>query len=162
MKDKRTIFLRIGIVIVIALAITYFITGKNNNQDSIKFKEEYEELNGTIREKDGKKIRSVTIPENNPMIYSDEDEIVDMINNKETFVVYFGFEDCPWCRSIIPNLIEAANDLVQEAHCGVSVKSEDINDIVNGIKQLMNMSENARIKLGQNGKKYHQDLMVLK
>ena len=53
--------------------------------------------------------------------------------------------------------VEAANDLVQEAHCGVSVKSEDINDIVNGIKQLMNMSENARIKLGQNGKKYVVD-----
>lgn len=128
MKDKRTIFLIIGIVIVIALAITYFITGKNNNKDSIKFKEEYEELNGTIREKDGKEIRSVTIPENNPMIYSDEDEIVDMINNKETFVVYFGFEDCPWCRSVIPNLIASANDLGLEKIYYVNVK--EIRDTI--------------------------------
>ena len=33
-----------------------------------------------------------------------------MIDNGDTFVVYFGFESCPWCRSVVTNLIDAAKD----------------------------------------------------
>ena len=31
-----------------------------------------------------------------------------MIDNKETFVVYFGFAKCPWCRSVLPTLIDVS------------------------------------------------------
>lgn len=110
MKDKKTMFLIIGLLILLVLVGDYFLTVKNNT-DAKKFKQEYESLNGTIREKDGKTIRNITIPLNNPMVYITEDEVVEMINNKDTFLIYFGFEDCPWCRSVLPNLIEAANDL---------------------------------------------------
>jgi predicted bacteriocin transport accessory protein len=81
--------------------------GKN---DAIKFKEEYEALNGTTS-KSGSKIRELTIDENNPIIYKTADEVVEMIENKETFVVYFGFAACPWCRSVLPTLFKVSNDL---------------------------------------------------
>ena len=78
--------------------------------DALKFKEEYESLNGTKSES-GKTIRTITIDEDNPFVYKDASDIVNMVQNKESFVVYFGFSSCPWCRSVLPNLIKASNDL---------------------------------------------------
>ena len=92
--SKKNIIIVILIVVITLFALASIITIYNSkNSDAIKFKEDYESLNGTTREKDGKTIRSITIPKNNPMVYSDADKIVDMINNKETFVVYFCFND---------------------------------------------------------------------
>ena len=94
--------------------------------DAMKFKEEYESLNGTTREKDGKTIRTISISEDNPIVYADCEDIVEKINNKDTFVVYFGFSDCPWCRSIVPTLLEVADDLNISTIYYVDVK--DIRD----------------------------------
>lgn len=127
MKNKKTIAIIIALIVLIILVGIYFLTEKSSS-DAAKFKEEYETLNGTIREKDGKTIRSITIPINNPMVYATEDEVVEMINNKETFLIYFGFEDCPWCRSILPNLIKAANDLKLNKIYYVNIK--DIRDTI--------------------------------
>ena len=111
MKNKKILILIPLIIVAIILIVgLYFITKSNLTGDAIKFKKEYESLNNTKTES-GKNIRNITIPSNNPIIYKTEDEIVDMINNKETFVVYFGFPNCPWCRSVLPNLLEAASDL---------------------------------------------------
>lgn len=72
------------------------------NTDAIKFKEEYESKNTDAR--------VLNISEDNPFIYSSAEDIVKRINNKETFIVYFGFETCPWCRSIIETAITSAKD----------------------------------------------------
>lgn len=85
-------------------------TSQNVESDAMKFKTEYESLNGTIREKDGKTIRTITIDEDNPIVYASDEEILNKIQNGDTFVVYFGFSDCPWCRSIVPTLIQVAKD----------------------------------------------------
>ena len=79
---------------------------KEQNKNALKFKEDYESLNGeTLGEN---KIRELSIPEDNPFIYKSAEDIVDMINNSETFIVYFGFNKCPWCRSVLPTMIESA------------------------------------------------------
>lgn len=119
---ERSEILKKYIQLVLIFVVCLFtLTACNNNSnnskknieetDAIKFKEEYEKLNGTIREKDGKTIRSIDITKDNPFKYKTDDEIVQSINNKETFIVYFGFNDCPWCRSVVPTLIEVAKDL---------------------------------------------------
>lgn len=148
MKDKKTIILLISLIILLILVATYFTTGKNNNQDAIKFKQEYESLNGTTREKDGKTIRSITIPRNNPIIYSDEDEVIEMIETKKTFLIYFGFEDCPWCRSVIPNLISAANDLDLDKIYYVNVKEiRDTIEFKNGKLETTKKGTNGYYEL---------------
>ena len=150
------------LVIVMFLCITTACNKNENNKDnkeitdSIRFKEEYESLNGTIREKDGKTIRSISITENNPMIYKTAEELVNMINNKETFMVYFGFKDCPWCRSMLPTLIEVANDLnlekiyyvdVKEIRDTLSLSADDKiivdNEGSEGYKQLLDLLDNV-------------------
>ena len=100
---------KIYIIIPIIIVITTIIYFNYNSNDSTKFKKEYEQINGKETE-DGKKTRSIKIPKNNKIVYKTEDDIVNMINNKETFVVYFGFAKCPWCRSVVPTLLEVVKD----------------------------------------------------
>lgn len=72
-----------------------------------EFKDIYESLNGT-KTSSGKDIRSVTIDEDNPYEKVDASKIVDLMNKKQTFYVYFGFPECPWCRSVIEESIKVA------------------------------------------------------
>ena len=101
---KKNIFL------LIILFITLFLTGCGKTEnDALKFKEEYESLNGT-EIGSGKTARTVSISDNNPFVYKSADEIADMMMNKESFLVYFGFAKCPWCRSVLEELIKALED----------------------------------------------------
>lgn len=50
--------------------------------------------------------------------------------------------------------IDAGNDIVKEAQCGVSVDAENVTEIVNGILRLKNMPIEEREKLGKNGYEY--------
>ncbi len=97
---------RILIVVLTILAVG-FLTGCSS-KSAKEFKESYEALNGTTN-KSGKEHRSVKIDSNNPFEKVEASEIVEKINNKESFYVYFGDELCPWCRSVIEKFIEVAN-----------------------------------------------------
>lgn len=98
------------IFILFILIGLFVITGCSNNKDSLKFKEEYESLNGTKTSYSDSNYRSVNISKRNPFVYSTADDILDMINNKETFYVYFGSSYCPWCRSVIEEAINSSID----------------------------------------------------
>ena len=103
----------IFIVVLVLCIFSFFAISKvaiihNNDTDSIKFKEEYESLNG--KKYKNKKIRDVKIEKDNPFVYKTAEEIVDLIENGESFIVYFGFSKCPWCRSIIETFIKTAKE----------------------------------------------------
>lgn len=93
------------------LAFTTTACSLFKKTDAVKFKEEYESLNGEKSKKTGKINRSVNISKDNVFVYKKASDIVDAINNKETFAVYFGFSECPWCRSVISTLSEVATDI---------------------------------------------------
>lgn len=78
------------------------------SEDAKKFKAEYESFNNKSNEYFS--YRNLTIDEDNPIIYSTDAEIVKKIENKETFIVYFGDPECPWCRSVIEQLIKTAKE----------------------------------------------------
>lgn len=133
MKKKTTAFV-ICIFLLVALFIVYIFSElytesdmtsniENSITDAIKFKDEYESING--KETDNNKtIRNLNIDNNNPFEYITDEKLVERINNKETFIVYFGFSSCPWCRSVIEEFIKTANDNSIE-----SVYYLDIKDI---------------------------------
>lgn len=136
---ERSEILKKNILILLIVVSCFFTltacTQKENNtnkkeekNDAIRFKEDYEKLNGTTRKKDGKTIRTIEISSDNPFKYKTADEIVQAINNKESFVAYFGFNDCPWCRSVVPSLIEVAKDLKIDSIYYVDIK--EIRDVL--------------------------------
>mgnify|MGYP002620592848 CR=1 FL=1 len=100
---KRKILLLITIFVILVA-----FTGCKKN-DALLFKEDYESINDK-ENKSGKKHRSVTINEENPFIISSAKEVVEKINNKDSFYIYFGSKLCPWCRSVIEKAIEVANN----------------------------------------------------
>ena len=51
--------------------------------------------------------------ENHVFVDATMKEINDMINKGETFTVYFGFKDCPWCIAALPYLNEIAKEYNQ-------------------------------------------------
>ena len=82
--------------ILLIISITLLITGcVDKKSDAYKFKEEYERINN----KDNGHSNNAT-----------DTEIVKKIENKESFIVYFGFPTCPWCRSVLEELVKAAKD----------------------------------------------------
>ncbi|MGI6607363.1 MAG: hypothetical protein ACOX1F_00060 [Erysipelotrichaceae bacterium] len=41
------------------------------------------------------------------------DEVLEKIENGETFIVYFGYVECPWCNCVVPvlNEVSVENDM---------------------------------------------------
>lgn len=105
MDNKKTIAIILSAVLVF---ITCFLLLPKNN-DNLKFKEEYESLNGK-KNKNNQEYVEVKIDEKNPFIYASYKEVVDLLENG-TGVIYFGFPECPWCRNMVPVLSDAANEL---------------------------------------------------
>lgn len=157
-KEENKISKKNLIIMILVAVLTLFVLASviiiynNKNSDAIKFKEEYESLNGTIREKDNKKIRSIKIEKDNPIVYANADEIVDKINNKETFLVYFGFNDCPWCRSVVPTLIKVSKDEGLDKVYYVDVKE---------IRDVMELDSNGNVKTTVNGSNGYYKLLKL-
>ena len=56
-------------------------------------------------------------------------------------------------RPII-SAIDAGNDMVKDADCGISVSAEDPEAVANAIKELLAMDDLERLRLGENGKAY--------
>ena len=101
-------FLTLLLIVTLVLTLTA-CTKETKTSDAKQFKEEYESLNGEDNG-NGKKIRTITISEDNPFVYASTDEIAKKMEDNESFIVYFGFAKCPWCRSMIEQLIKSAKD----------------------------------------------------
>jgi len=112
------------IVILLIVLVATMVTGCKES-DGVKFKNEYESLNNKEAFSPDYKYLEVNIPKDNKIIYKSDSEIIDVIKN-ETAVIYFGFNSCPWCRSMVENLVEVTSDLDIENVYYVDVK--DIRD----------------------------------
>ena len=138
------------VIVLLSILFTIPIVGCAN-KDAKKFKEEYEKLNNT-QTASGKITREVNIDSDNPFIYKEAEDIVTMINNKETFVVYFGFNSCPWCRSMIENLIKAAKD--------TNTKTIYYVDVLN-IRDVIKVDSTGSIYKEKDGDPYYMQLLSL-
>lgn len=131
MKYTKKILLCVLVMITVV-----FLTGCVNNDevttDAKKFKEEYESVNGQ-EVKSNTTARELTISDDNPFVYATAEEIVEMIDNEETFAVYFGFSTCPWCRSMVEVMIEVAEDIGLDTIYYVDVKDiRNVLEVVDG------------------------------
>ena len=137
-KKSRAIAIVIVIFLLVAVGIIYIFSELYNDNeidnpgnqitDSIKFKKEYEEFNGKDNG-NGNIYRALSISDENPFIYKEAKDIVKMMNNNESFVVYFGFGKCPWCRSAIEKAIEVANKYEIDKVYYVRIWDDDHNEI---------------------------------
>jgi len=114
---NKKLFIILVIILVGGIGIGLFILNDKEpslyvekpSEDALKFKEEYESLNGTKRESDGAIYQDIKIDENNPVKYVNAKEALEVLKNK-TAIMYVGANWCPWCRNAVPVLFEVAKD----------------------------------------------------
>ena len=131
-----------------------------NNKDALKFKEDYESLNGQSTVS-GKEYRTITIDEDNPFVYVTLEDVNKLIKHKETFIVYFGANWCPWCRSLLPTAIEEAkaNGIKKIYYVNVREGTDEENDI----RDIYSLDENNEVYLSHEGTEaYHEFLDTAK
>lgn len=111
---------------VLTVLCVLFLSGCCNN-DAAKFKEDYESLNGV--EQNGRVHRTVTIDKDNPFVYTTGEDVVKMIENKETFYLYVGDTMCPWCRSAIEMAIKKAKEYGVKKIYYIHIWDADHNEV---------------------------------
>ena len=104
MEKKKLRILILGSILIIGVALGVYQAIRVNNKeiDAIKFKAEYESINGQ-ENSSNKNYAILDINKDNPMIYADYDKVFEVLNG--TGVIFFGFKECPWCRTAIPVLL---------------------------------------------------------
>lgn len=106
MKKNIGKIIAVVVLVGILLVLSFVINPKT---DPIKFKEEYETLNGKLNAAGTKVYSDLKLSKTNTVKYGSEEAIIDLIKNG-TGVVYFGFPTCPWCRTMVPVLLELAEE----------------------------------------------------
>lgn len=112
LKDKIEIVILIAIFLLSSYVIYNFVESETINivtNEEVKFKEEYESLNNMYDEQRGQNYINVDILENSNVKYVSENQVIDILKN-ETGIIYFGFPECPWCRNIVPILVNTLSN----------------------------------------------------
>lgn len=124
MKKNSMIIIAIVTVFAIFIGYKYIMESKNiENTDGLKFKTEYEILNKRVNSSNNKVYPEVEIPSNNAIKYSSYDEIFEVLE-KGTGVIYLGYPECPWCRNLVPVLLEAANEIELKTIYYLNIKED--------------------------------------
>ena len=149
MKDNKLFMIIVTVLAAIVLVLNIQKVISNNSQiDGIKFKEEYEKLNGKKNDQ-GKKYREITIDSKNKMVYKTTEEVLNLIDKKKSFVLYFGFDTCPWCRSVVPTLASISKELNQKVYY------IDVKDI----RDSYELDDDNKPKLVKKGSKDYSKLL---
>lgn len=142
------------LVIILLITVVFGLTGCTN-QDALKFKTEYELLNG---KKNAYKVeyRSIKIDSNNPFVYSTTEEIINKIKNKETFYVYFGSPYCPWCRSVLEKAIEVSSNKKIDKIYYINIWDDKYTEL---IRDKYTINDNNELELVSEGTKDYKKLL---
>ena len=155
-KDKK-MFLGIVLMLfafMIFVGILAFRDKKEEiigNTDALLFKTEYESLNNVVREKDGKTIKELSISSTNPVDILTEEETITFLENG-TGLLYFGFADCPWCRTLLPVLLSTLDNM--------SIGKLNYLNISN-IRDTLTLDEKNKVEVQEEGTKGYYRILEL-
>ncbi len=160
---------RLGIILLCLVFITGCFNSTKNLKDNERFKVEYEKLNN--KKNDGKKLRKVSISKDNKIEYSSVKEVVEMIENGDTFAIFFGFPKDEYTRNVVEELLRAEKDVNLDTLYYVDIeKVRDEFEVNNGklictktcsseYLKLVNILDNYldEYVISYEGKKYNTD-----
>jgi len=155
----RTIVAALLIIVILVggyLAVQY---KKNHGEnvvitaDEKKFKNEYESLNGT------EKNRKIEIISDNNVKYISLDDAAKILDSGSG-VIYFGFAGCPWCRNAVPVLLNAAKGAELDTIYYVNVRPDSKKE--NDIRDEYTLDNRNKAKKTKDAKEsYYQVLLAL-
>ena len=109
MKEKK-VYVLIGIIAIIIVILSFFIVRDNKvTDDEKKFKVEYEKFNGKKSLTSKKDYMKLNIPDKNGVEYINGEKAIEILS-EGSGVIYFGFPECPWCRSMLIPFLEVMTE----------------------------------------------------
>ena len=120
--------------------------------DAAKFKHEYEVLNGQTTADGANVYKQVDIPANNPFVYADGETAKKLLTTK-TGILYMGFPECPWCRTLLPALIAAYQE---SGYKGPIYYYNALND-----RDQLSLSDDGQIVTDEAGAPVYHDLVQI-
>jgi len=144
------------LISTLILLFVITLTGCSLESESDKFREDYESLNGEKTE-DGNKYREISIDYNNPIKYSSFKEVKEKIDNKDTFIVYVGFSACPWCRSVLPYVLESAKENKIDEIYYINVREDNTKE--SDLRGYFKLDENNNVVVDIYPDKYYHDVL---
>lgn len=136
--------------ILICILTLLLIYGCSNKTESEKFKKDYESLNG--KSSSYGEYRTLNIDEN-PFVFSSSDEIIKMIENNESFYVYFGDKACPWCRSVIEKAITVSKKYSVSKIYYINIWDDNHNEI---LRDKYELKDGVPVKVSDDDKNYQK------
>ena len=138
-------------------AVMLFLISGCTGKDAKKFKEDYEALNGVETSTSGVYYRSITIDSDNPIVYSSFKEVSEKIESKDDFIVYVGFSACPWCRSVIPYVLESAKENKIKKIYYINVRED--NTRASDLRGYYKLDENGNVVVDVQADEYYKKVL---
>ena len=129
----------------------------DQSETVMTFKEDYESLNG-VANSSGKLHRTISISETHPFVYAQPADILNMIQNKESFWLYVGDSKCPWCRAVIESAIAAAAEQGVTAIQYLPIWDSEGNEILRDKYELVS---GKPVKVSDGAPEYAELLNIL-
>jgi len=136
------------IILLISVLLLSLTGCTKPSTDALRFKEEYETWESDI---------AITIPEDNPFVFSDFEEVVDKMKNGESFILYCGSNWCPWCRDVLPVFIECTKEHNIKKVLYVDVNPGQVNEKRNAYQ----LDENGKVYRSNEGTKGYNEFIKL-
>ena len=109
----RKALLSIVLAVLISAAFSSCASGGSEEldglSDSLRFKMEYEALNYEQNDDGTNRYAYLSIDEDNNIVYLTYADLLDFIDNG-VGLLYFGRPACPWCRLLVPHMLEFAKE----------------------------------------------------
>ncbi|MCX4248492.1 MAG: hypothetical protein OSJ65_01870 [Bacilli bacterium] len=153
MKSKNVVIIGlILIILTVSGCFYYYKIDKNlpTFAETKKVKEEYEALNGTVRESDGATYQKIKVDATIEIDSLTATEASKFIK-EESGILFIGAPWCPWCRNALPVLMDVARDN------NLVIKYLDLTDVRN----VYEIKDKKLVKTQKEGDGYNELLDAL-
>jgi hypothetical protein len=158
--NKPGVFIAAVIFVVLSTLLAACSTGADTktavNPETEKFKNEYEALNGRTTP-DGEHIyKNVEIPNSVKIEYVNGQGAMALLSEEggeSGAVIYMGFPECPWCRTLLPPLMEACGE---SGYAGTVYYYNGLAD-----RDVKSLSEDGQIVTEEEGTEAYRDLVAI-
>lgn len=96
----------VALLLAVALMIGTGCVALADEEDGLRFQQEYEAENGQLDNSGLYVLPELQLSADEPFEYEDFEDVEELLT-EGTGVLYLGFPRCPWCRSLVPVMIDA-------------------------------------------------------
>ena len=147
-------FCKKAALMLMCMSFLFIAACRDDDSDAARFRKENEILNGQVS-RDGQNYhKTLSIPRRNPFVFVDGYQVYDMLTTPgRSGIIYMGFPECPWCRALLPSLIDA----VRESGWRGSVYH------YNGLadRDILRLDDYGEIEVLQEGQQIYHQLVEL-